>query len=222
MDGIIVVNKEQGMTSHDVVAIVRRKLKMRRVGHAGTLDPLATGVLVILLGKCTKFFGRFQSMDKDYRATLILGTRTTTADIQGKIIETKPYQDITEKKIQDVMKKFLGNIEQIPPMVSAVKVGGKRLYELARKGIEVDRSSRQIRIDQLNLEAFCPPEVQFYVRCSKGTYVRKLAEDIGEALDSAACISKIERTRVGPFHLENSVKLGDLTEKNIQPPSVTF
>ncbi len=196
MEGIVLIDKPDGMTSHDVVACVRKKFKMRRVGHAGTLDPLATGVLVILLGKATKLFSKFVTFDKAYRATLILGTATTSADTQGKIIEQKPYSHITAEQVEGAFRGFIGDIEQVPPMVSAVKVGGRKLYQLARKGIEVERKPRQIRIDCLKMETFHSPKVKFYLECSKGTYVRQLAEDVGKVLGCGACISQIQRTKV--------------------------
>lgn len=216
MEGIILINKPDGMTSHDVVACVRKKFKMRRVGHAGTLDPLATGVLVILLGKATKLFNKFVTFDKAYRATLILGTTTSSADTQGKIIKQLPYNHITPGQVEDTFKTFTGDIEQIPPMVSAVKMGGRKLYQLARKGIEVEREPRQIRIDCLRMEAFHPPKVRFYLECSKGTYVRQLAEDVGKALGCGACISQIQRTKVGKFGIEDTVTIEDLNEGHIR------
>ncbi len=216
MKGIAVVNKPTGMTSHDVVAIVRRKFNMRRVGHAGTLDPLATGVLVMLLGESTRLFRKFEAFDKAYRATLILGVKTTTADIQGKVVERMPYGPFTKQQVENVLQEFIGDIEQVPPMVSAVKLKGKRLYELARKGIEVPRQARRIKIQRLELMNLEAPQLRFYLECSKGTYVRKLAEDIGEKLGCAACISEIERTRVGPFVIEEAVKLEELTKSHVR------
>lgn len=217
LDGIVVVNKPTGITSHDVVDIVRRKLKMRRVGHAGTLDPLATGVLVILLGKSTSLFNKFAVYDKAYRATLVLGMKTKTADIQGQVIQQLPYEEVTQARFAETLRNFYGDIEQIPPMVSAVKFQGRRLYQLARQGIEVQREPRKIRIDRLELLSFAPPRVSFYLECSKGTYVRKLAEDVGDQLGCGACIAQIERTKVGPFTIEQSVTLEDLTEKSVRP-----
>jgi len=216
MEGIIIVNKSGGMTSHDVVAKVRKRFKMRRVGHAGTLDPLATGVLVLLLGKATKLFEKFVSFDKAYRATLILGTSTTSADTEGEIIQQLPYQDITREQVEDAFKEFTGDIEQVPPMVSAVKVGGRKLYQLARKGIEIERKPRQIRIDSLEIKSFQPPEVKFSLECSKGTYVRQIAEDVGKYLGCGACISQIQRTKVGQFNISEAVNIEDLNESHIR------
>ena len=216
MNGIVIVNKPSGMTSHDVVSRARRIFKMRQIGHAGTLDPLATGVLVLLVGKGTKLFNKFEAFDKAYKASLILGTRTTTADIEGEIIQQAAYDQISEESVIETFKQFCGDIEQIPPMVSAVKVNGRRLYELARKGIEVERQARQVRIDALDLLEFQRPRVRFYLECSKGTYVRKLAEDVGEKLGCGACIAEIERTKVGPFVIEEAVTLEQLNATHIR------
>lgn len=215
-DGIIIVNKPSGMTSHDVVSCVRRKFNMRQVGHAGTLDPMATGVLVMLLGKSTRLFDRFVGFDKAYNATLMLGMTTTTADIQGKILKQLPFQQITQNQIEEAFTRFIGNIQQVPPMISAVKFNGKRLYKLARRGITIERKPRDIRIDLLKMIDFLIPEVKFYLECSKGTYVRQLAQDIGEVLGCGACISQIERTKVGPFILPDAVTLEELNENHIR------
>ena len=215
-EGILIVDKPDGMTSHDVVVRVRSKFKMRRVGHAGTLDPLATGVLVLLLGKATKLFSKFVAFDKAYRATMILGTETTSADTQGDVTRRSPYQHITRQAVEEAFKGFNGEIEQIPPMVSAVKVKGRKLYQLARKGITIERTPRHIRIDCLRIEQFAPPEVTFYLECSKGTYVRQLAEDIGKILKCGACISQIRRTKVGTFDIKDAVSLEDVNESHIR------
>jgi tRNA pseudouridine55 synthase len=216
MDGIIVVDKPSGMTSHDVVSRVRRRLNMRRVGHAGTLDPLATGVLIMLIGKSTKLFDQFVSFDKGYAATLRLGTQTTSADITGEVIDQKPFEHVTQMQVEDVLREFIGESEQMPPMVSAVKYKGERLYKLARKGIVVERPARKIRIDVLKMTGFESPHVRFYMECSKGTYVRTLAEDVGVKLGCGACITQIERTHVGIFRLQDAVKLEDLNESHIR------
>lgn len=216
LQGIVVVNKPSGMTSHDVVSRVRRIFKMRRVGHSGTLDPLATGVLVIMLGKSTKLFGKFEAFGKAYKATMIFGTKTTTADIQGTVTRELPFAHLTQEQMRDILKTFVGDIEQVPPMVSAVKMQGKRLYELARKGIEVEREARKINISKLELLEFELPRARIYLECSKGTYVRQLAEDIAERLGSVACIAEIQRTKVGPFLIEESVDLENLNESHIR------
>ncbi len=215
LNGIVVINKPSGMTSHDVVDRVRRKFRMRRIGHAGTLDPLATGVLVVLVGKATKLFDQFVGFDKGYRATLVLGTSTVSADIEGKVTEKRPYEGISQEQILEAFHSFLGEGQQIPPMVSAIKSQGRRLYELARKGLTVDREPRAIRIDTIDLLRFDPPAVEFYLECSKGTYVRKFAEDVGQRLGCGACICQIERTMVGPYRIEEAVDLDHLEESHV-------
>jgi tRNA pseudouridine55 synthase len=186
------------------------------VGHAGTLDPLATGVLIMLIGKSTKLFDQFVSFDKAYAATLRLGTQTTSADITGEVIDQKPFEHVTQMQVENVLQEFIGESEQMPPMVSAVKYKGERLYKLARKGIVVERPARKIRIDVLKMTGFESPHVRFYMECSKGTYVRTLAEDVGVKLGCGACITQIERTHVGIFRLEDAVKLEDLNESHIR------
>jgi len=213
--GIVLVNKPAGITSHDVVAYVRRTFKMRRVGHAGTLDPMATGVLVVLVGNATKLSDKFVAFDKTYRATLRLGLKTTTADIMGKTLIERPYTGIDEEAVRKVFVQFTGEIEQKPPMVSAVKYKGERLYKIARQGIEVERIARKVRIDELRILESRLPDVEFLMSCSKGTYVRQLAEDVGEVLGCGACISQIERTRVGPFEIKDAVTLENLNEGHI-------
>lgn len=216
LNGIVVVDKPSGMTSHDVVDCVRQKFNMRRVGHAGTLDPLATGVLVIMVGQGTKLFERFVGFDKAYRATLILGKKTMSADTEGEIIQERSFGGITEEGVRKIFQSFLGESEQVPPMVSAVKVNGKRLYELARRGIEVERAARSIRIDKIDLLRFDPPYVEFSLECSKGTYVRKFAEDVGEQLGCGACICQIERTKVGPYFIDEALGLDKVQESCVK------
>jgi len=218
MDGILVVNKPEGITSHDVVEIVRKRFSIRRVGHAGTLDPMATGVLVILLGKATKFATRFINDDKEYIATLFLGRRTDTQDATGRILEEKSLgDDIDIKKIRETLLLFKGPREQIPPMVSAKKYKGKRLYQLARKEEIVERKPSRIYIHDIELIEVNLPEITMRVRCSKGTYIRTLCEEIGFALGYPAHMSKLIRTRSGRFSLEQSCNLDAIDEKDIEP-----
>jgi len=216
LNGIVVINKPSGMTSHDVVARARKVLGFKKIGHAGTLDPLATGVLILLVGQSTKLFDKFMAFDKGYRATMILGKRTTTADIQGEVIFEKQCAHITAEDVSGIFKEFEGEVDQVPPMVSALKVNGKRLYDLARQGIEVKREPRRVLISRIELLNFQPPQVSFFLHCSKGTYVRQLAEDVGERLGCGACISQIERTHVGPFSIEDSLDLGDLNPSHVR------
>lgn len=216
LNGVVIVNKPSGMTSHDVVDRVRRKFGMRRVGHAGTLDPLATGVLVILIGKGTKLSNQFMGFDKTYRSTLLLGKKTTTADIEGDIVEERDYQHITEDQVRGALGSFLGEGKQVPPMFSAVKVNGKPLYKLARKGMDVEREARSIRINKVDVLRFDLPYVEFLLDCSKGTYVRQLVDDAGQQLGCGACITQIERTKVGPFLLDEAINLQHLTEECVK------
>jgi len=216
-EGIIVVNKPGGITSHDVVDFVRKRLKIRRVGHAGTLDPIATGVLLILVGRGTKLFNHFLDFDKEYLATLTLGKRTTSGDREGKVLETRDYSNITDGKIREVFNSYLGEILQVPPMVSALKYRGKRLYLLARRGIKVDRQPRSIIIKELRLLEFSPPHIKFYLKCSKGTYVRQLAEDIAQDLDCVGYISEIQRQSVGPFNIAGALSLSQIDESFLRP-----
>jgi len=216
LNGILVINKPSGITSHDVVDRIRRKFHMKRVGHAGTLDPLATGVLVLLVGKSTKLFDKFVGFDKAYRSTFILGTTTDSADIQGKVLKQLSYESVTQEQVEKVFERFVGDIKQIPPMVSAVRHKGRKLYELARKGIQVERQPRDIRIDCVTIKKFNSPDVEFYLECSKGTYVRQLADDVGKELGCGACISQIERTQVGPFCLEEAVTIEECNEKHLR------
>lgn len=216
MNGIVVINKEPGYTSHDVVAKARGILKIKKIGHAGTLDPLATGVLILLVGKATKLSNQFMGFDKAYRSTMKLGMKTTSADIQGETIDEKEFSFVTQSALETVFKKFTGDIEQLPPMVSAVRHKGKKLYELARKGITVERKSRPVTIRELSVLEFNLPYVQFFMDCSKGTYVRQLVDDVGDELGCGACISQIERTKVGSFTLDQAVLIGDLNESHIR------
>ena len=215
-EGIILVNKPKGITSHDVVDVVRKKLGTKRVGHTGTLDPLAEGLLIILVGKCTKLFSKFANFDKEYLGVLKLGEVTTTGDSQGEIKHKQEYQDISQEKIEEAFSLFLGETEQVPPMVSALRVKGKRLYNLARRGIVVERSPRKINILSLKVLKTDLPFVEFCVHCSKGTYVRKLAEDIGEKLGCGAHMVKILRLSIGSFKIEKAVALDEVNESHLQ------
>ena len=216
-EGIIIVNKPEGVTSHDVVDFVRRKLKTRRVGHAGTLDPIATGVLLILVGRCTKLFNHFVYFSKEYLATLTFGRRTTSGDREGNVIESKDYSHITEDMINEIFHSYIGHSLQVPPMISALKYKGKRLYALARRGIEVNREPRSIEIQELRLVEFNLPSIKFYLRCSKGTYVRKLAEDIARDLNCVGYISQIERQSIGPFNVNKALPLSQIDEGCLRP-----
>lgn len=210
MDGIFNIYKEKGFTSHDVVAIVRRTIHMKKVGHTGTLDPDAEGVLPVCVGKATKLSDVIMDGRKSYRAMLRLGVTTTTEDASGEVLETKEV-DFNEDRIREVVASFIGKLEQVPPMYSAVKVNGKKLYELAREGKEIERKSRTIEVYDIRIRQFLPPDrVEFDVDCSKGTYIRTLCADIGKALGCGGHMAELLRTRTGTFSLENAIKLDEM------------
>jgi tRNA pseudouridine55 synthase len=204
-DGIVVVDKPAAHTSHDVVARLRRAIGQRRVGHAGTLDPDATGVLLVGLGRVTRLL-RFVPDHKTYRADILFGVATTTLDAAGDVLDRTPMPVVRED-VEAASCRFIGEIDQLPPMVSAVKVGGRRLHELARRGEDVERAPRRVRIDRLVLEEFEPgpyPVATMLVECGSGTYIRSLAADLGSALGGCAHVSKLRRLRVGSFTLDEA------------------
>lgn len=216
MNGIVIIDKPSGVTSFDVVQKIRHKFRIKRVGHCGTLDPLATGLLVVLLGKDTKLFSKFSAFDKVYKATLELGVSTSTGDCHGEVVNRCEVNNITIPEIKNVFESFMGEIIQVPPMFSALKYHGKKLYELARQGIEVPRNNRLVKIYDLKIYDFHLPCVDFYVHCSKGTYIRTLAQDIGIKLGCGACIIKIRRTSLGPFSINEAITLDRLDESHIR------
>jgi tRNA pseudouridine55 synthase len=201
-DGLLVVDKPPGMTSHDVVARVRRIYAMKRVGHAGTLDPDATGVLLIGLGRVTRLLRFVQETTKAYEGRVVFGIATTTLDAAGTETARAPMPDLTRDAVEAATAPFVGDIEQIPPMVSAVKVDGQRLHALARQGIEVERAPRPVTVHRFAVTSFTPgehPSAEVVVECSSGTYVRVLAADLGHALGGSAHLAALRRVRVGPF-----------------------
>lgn len=208
MDGIMVINKPENYTSFDVVAVMRKLLKTKKVGHAGTLDPMATGVLPILAGNATKIQNLLQGSSKEYRAKFQLGLITDTEDTSGKILKKNPV-NVNVEALKKVTSAFVGEIKQVPPMYSAIKKDGVRLYSLARQGIDVSREKRVVTIDDIKLENYNEEmqEATMLVRCSKGTYIRTLCADIGAQLGCGAAMSGLERTRVGSFTLEKSITL---------------
>ncbi len=213
--GIIILNKPVGISSHKCVGIVRKALDMKKVGHTGTLDPEASGVLPILAGPATRASDFLTMEDKRYRATILLGTKTDTLDMAGEILEENPV-NVTEEEIYAVLKKFTGNIKQIPPMYSAIQVNGQRLYHLARQGVEIEREARDITVFSIEVEKIDLPEITVNVHCSKGTYIRTLASDIGDALGCGGCIKALERTSSGIFTLDKAItpdELMSLSEK---------
>ena len=206
-NGIIVIDKPQGWTSMDICAKLRGMYREKRIGHAGTLDPMATGVLPVFIGRATRAVEFADKGDKEYVAGLKLGIVTNTQDTSGEALETRPVS-VTPAQLEDALAHFRGDIEQIPPMYSAIKVNGKKLYELARKGKEVERKPRPVTIHALTLEEqLSPDEYIIRVRCSKGTYVRTLCHDIGQVLGCGACMSSLRRTMAAGFTLDQAVTL---------------
>ncbi len=212
MNGILIVDKEKGWTSHDVCAFIRSRFKISKVGHAGTLDPLATGLLVVLLGRATKLSQSLSACDKEYNGTMRLGIKTDSHDLEGKILEERSWQDVTPEKLETVLAGFRGDIEQMPPMVSALKHKGVRLYKLARQGKTVERESRKITVHQLEATKIQFPDVDFTARVSKGTYLRTLVNDIGEKLGCFASLASLRRTRCGDFSIEDAITIAQLKE----------
>lgn len=208
--GLFLVNKPKEWTSHDVVNFIRRRFKFKKVGHCGTLDPNATGLLIIVVGHATKVSEMLAGEDKVYKTTMTLGAETASHDGDGEVLKESPWNHISEDQVKQILEDFVGPQKQIPPMVSAVKKGGKKLYELARKGIEVEREPRPITIHSIELEGIDLPEVKFTVKCSKGTYVRTLCHDMGIKLDSSAYMSDLERTESGGFSLADAFDLEEL------------
>jgi len=217
MHGIINLDKPKGMTSQEAVTFVKRTLRVKKAGHAGTLDPLATGVLLILLGEATKVARFLSDLDKEYISKIKLGERTDTLDSEGNIIEKRDVPDIPKGQIEAVLSRFLGKIRQVPPMYSALKHSGRPLYELARKGIEVERKERPVNIYNIRLLSLNLPYLEIAISCSKGTYIRTLADDIGMALGTGAHIVELRRTSIGGFNIEDSLKINDLTPDKIIP-----
>lgn len=211
VSGVVVVDKEKGMTSHDVVDLVRKRFNFKKVGHAGTLDPNATGVLVILVGLATKLSEKLSGEDKMYKATMKLGERTDSADVDGKIISNR-HVSVGPDRIKEVMSEFVGQIEQIPPMFSAKKIKGKRLYKLAREGGVVERPPVKVTIKSIEITELSLPEVQFDVLCTKGTYIRQLADDIGEKLGCGAHLVELRRISSGRFNIASAVTVPELIE----------
>jgi tRNA pseudouridine55 synthase len=207
---ILNIFKPAGMTSFEVVRKIRRKLNVKKVGHCGTLDPFAEGVLIILVGKATKLAPQFTSYDKTYRCRIRLGRSTDTYDITGRVIKESETVKVTIEDIKSIIKKFKGEIRQIPPMFSAIKKAGRPLYILARQGLEIERESRIVKIYDLILESWQNPFLELTVHCSKGTYIRSLANDIGEDLGCGGCLERLARTAVGTFRMEDSLKLEEI------------
>lgn len=220
MNGILIVDKPKGITSHDVVDYIRRRFRIKKVGHAGTLDPLATGVLVILIGRATKVSNTLLNRDKEYEVVMTFGKRTDTGDADGRVIfEGGDFSKVTVDSVKQALSRFRGEIYQTPPMTSAIKYKGKKLYELARKGIEIERAARRIIIKELELVKFNPPDIILKIKCSKGTYVRVLCDELGLALGCGGYVSQIRRVSSGEFIVDEALAFEKL--RNIKRQELT-
>lgn len=208
--GVLIVDKEPDMTSHDAVAIARRQLNMKKIGHCGTLDPMATGVLILVIGKATKLSDALMSEHKVYEGSLKLGETTNSQDREGEIVEVKEVPNLSDQEVSDAFKSFQGDFEQIPPMVSAIKMNGVALYKLARKGKEVERKPRPVTVFESVIHQINVPEVDFTVKATKGFYVRTYAHDIGQLLGCGAHLTALRRTKSGDFDLSRAVTASEL------------
>lgn len=217
MNGIVIVDKPEGWTSQDVTARLRRVFNTRRIGHGGTLDPMATGVLPVFVGRATRGVEFFEHAEKTYEATLRLGLITDTEDVTGAVLEQRPVE-VSEQAFLDVLSRFRGEILQVPPMYSALKVNGQKLCDLARKGKEVERQPRPITIHELECLEFTGETARLRVRCSKGTYIRTLCKDIGEALGCGGCMEALRRVQAGEYGIEEAVPLQDLLDAEDPAP----
>lgn len=227
--GILVVTKAAGMTSFDVVALVRRRLGARRVGHAGTLDPDATGVLPILIGEATKLMAYMQEFDKEYVVTVRFGIRTDTLDLSGRVLATAPVPALDRERLARATRPFVGRIRQIPPMYSAIHHEGQRLYELARKGLEVPREPRNVVVHSIDVAEVEPPRATLRIVCGKGAYVRSLVADLGDALGCGAAVEHLMRVRVGPFEARHAVSSSEVASSpapalwaRVRPPEAAL
>ena len=212
--GLILVNKPVGITSFKLVHIIRKKLNVKKAGHCGTLDPLASGLMIVLAGKYTKLQDKFMKQDKVYHATIRLGLKTDSGDLDGKIISQSDFSHVTKELIGQVCKSFIGKIKQIPPMYSALKVNGQKLYELARKGITVERKPREITIYSIDLTDYQKDNFSIRVRCSSGTYIRTLAEDIGKKLNTDTVLINLIREEIGNYKLSDALNIDDIKEND--------
>jgi len=202
---ILLVDKPLRWTSFDVVNKLRNKLKTKKIGHAGTLDPLATGLLIICVGKMTKRIEDFMGLEKEYCGKFVLGKTTPSFDLETAITEEKDISEITEEKVKAAAVPFIGTISQLPPMHSAIRIGGKRAYEFARKGTEIELKPREVNIQRFDITTVNLPEVEFRIVCSKGTYIRSIARDFGNVLQVGAYLSELRRTRIGTFNITNAL-----------------
>ena len=218
-DGVLLVDKAAGMTSHDVVALVRRRLQIKKVGHCGTLDPIATGLLLLTLGRGTKIQDLLMAEDKEYSGTMTLGVSTATHDREGDVIETREVPALTDDAIRGVFEKFRGDFYQMPPMVSAIKHGGVPLYKLARQGKTVEREPRLVHVYRYSIDRIALPEIDFTVVCSKGFYVRTYAHDIGAELGCGGHLSILRRVKSGRFNVADAISVEEI--RNREPAEIT-
>lgn len=213
--GLLNINKPAGVTSRKVVDVVARLVKPAKAGHAGTLDPLATGVLVVCVGPATRLIAMVQAQPKTYRATFRLGFRSDTDDIEGKVVETMPDLAVTRASVEKLLPRFIGRIEQVPPRYSAVHVEGRRAYDLARRGEEVALKPRMVEVYRIELIELVGKELKLEIECGSGTYIRSIGRDLGELLGCGAVMSELARTRIGPFRIEDAVKLDGLAPETL-------
>lgn len=217
-DGVLLVDKAAGMTSHDVVALVRRRLQINKVGHCGTLDPIATGLLLLTLGRGTKIQDLLMAEDKEYSGTLVLGATTSTQDKEGEVLERREVPALSDDAIRAVFEKFRGDFYQMPPMVSAIKHGGVPLYKLARQGKTVERELRLVHVYRYSIDHIALPEIDFTVVCSKGFYVRTYVHDIGAELGCGAHLHALRRVKSGRFDVANAISVAQI--KNSEPAEI--
>lgn len=212
---VMLIDKPYRWTSFDVVNKLRNILKVKKIGHAGTLDPLATGLLIICVDKMTKRIGEFMGLEKEYTGTLVLGQTTPSHDLETEVSQPKDILHIQETEIHEATRQFTGKIQQIPPMHSAIKIGGKRAYSIARKGKDPQLTPREVEVNVFEITSIKLPEVSFRIICSKGTYIRSLVRDLGDSLGVGAYLSQLCRTRIGAYRLEDSIQIEDVTHENL-------
>ena len=223
MDGILLVNKPIGMTSRDVVNILMKKFNTKKIGHTGTLDPFANGLLIITINKGTKISSFLEDLNKEYIAELKLGESTTTLDLEGEVLKQKEVSlPLNQSKVEEVLNSFIGKIKQVPPMYSAIKIDGEELYKKARRGEVVERKEREVEINSIDLLSITKEKILFKVDCSKGTYIRTLGQDIASKLDYPGHLTHLVRTRVGRFFLKDAKSLEEISENDIIPISTSL
>jgi tRNA pseudouridine55 synthase len=217
MDGFLVINKPQGITSHDAVAFARRRLKIKKIGHAGTLDPMATGVLILGIGSATRLLEYVQNTEKEYEAEVTFGATSNTDDAEGELTSFPNSKNLTREDLEAILPEFLGEVNQIPPQFSAIKIDGQRSYSRARKGEDVKLKPRKVQIQAIKIHRFDFPKTEISIRCGSGTYIRSLARDLGARLEAGAHLSKLARTRVGKFAINHAIPLRSIRSDKMLP-----